>query len=75
MSDSYVYRVHFSNGTPPRHVYARTAEGAMRCAASAERVTGNKSKQLRAVSAHRLYAVGYHAASELFNQPEGQQCD
>lgn len=73
--DSYVYRVTFSNGTPPRHVYATSAESAGRTGLMAERVTGNKSKGLRAVSAQRLYAVGRHASAELFNRPEGRPCE
>lgn len=55
------WRVTFTDGTtPPRDVIAATEEGAKQTAVYAERVTGNKSRRLKAKSAEKLFAVGWH---------------
>lgn len=44
----HIVRVHFTDGTPPRRVTSQSINGAKKTAIRAERMTGNKSKQLRA---------------------------
>jgi hypothetical protein len=48
-------------------VTAASAEGAKRAALDAERVTGNKSKRLRDLSAERRWAVGRQTQRALFD--------
>ena len=58
----------------PRHVPAEgdvtaaSAGGAKRTARSGERVTGNRAKRLRALSAERLWAVGWQTQRVLFEE-------
>jgi hypothetical protein len=58
----------------PRHVpadgdvTAASAAGAKRTALYAERVTGNKSKRLRDLSAERRWAVGWQTQRTLFEE-------
>ena len=46
---------------------ATSAEGAKRTAVYGERVTGNKSKRLRDLSAERRWAVGRQTQRALFD--------
>ena len=58
----------------PRHVPAEgdgtaaSAEGAKRTALDAERVTGNRAKRPRVLSAERLWAVGWRTQRTLFEE-------
>ena len=47
---------------------AASAGGAKRTARSGERVTGNRAKRLRALSAERLWAVGWQTQRVLFEE-------
>jgi hypothetical protein len=64
--DKARWRVFFTDGTPPRDVTATSAEAAKRTALYAERVTGNRTKRLRVLSAERLWAVGWQTQRTLF---------
>jgi hypothetical protein len=66
--DKARWRVFFTDGTPPRDVTATSAEGAKRTALYAERVTGNRNKVLRVLSAKRLWAVGWQTQRTLFEE-------
>jgi hypothetical protein len=58
----------------PRHVAAdgdgaaASAEGAKRTALYGERVTGNRARRRRALSAERLCAVGWRTQRTLFEE-------
>jgi hypothetical protein len=58
----------------PRHVpadgdvTAASAKGAKRTALYAERVTGNRARGLRVLSAERLWAVGWRTQRTLFEE-------
>ena len=47
---------------------AASAEGAKRTALYAERVTGNRAKRPRVLSAERLWAVGWRTQRTLFEE-------
>ena len=49
-------------------VTAASAEGAKRAALDAERVTGNRARGLRVLSAERLCAVGWQTQRTLFEE-------
>ena len=49
-------------------VTAASAEGAKRTALAAERVTSNRTKRRRALSAERLWAVGWRTQRTLFEE-------
>lgn len=76
MKYRYRYRVHFTpEGTPPRDVTASSAEAARLCALRAERLTGNKTRGLRATFVNQLWAVGRNAPNpeHLFAPTDGAQ--
>ncbi len=57
---SYLYRVYFLEGAPPRNVVARSEETAKACAFIVERIAHNRNPRLRTLRAERLFAVGRH---------------